>query len=143
MSWHSLPPCLPVDPPPPNPALDLIRHSWPQLAGIRLAGDTFPRSLDRRGALTLKACGLEAGNSLRSEKSELLKRLQAFAGVDVVREIRWETVAARSPDPDPPAPALISPEVKGLGEKISDPGLKSSFMAACRRILERPSPSRK
>ena len=143
MSWHSLNTCLPARSCAPNPALDLIRHSWPHLAGIRLSGVTFPRALDRRGVLTLKAGGLEAGSALKLGKTELLKRLQAFVGTDVVREIRWEVVEAPAPAPEKPTHTPLTPEEQGLGEKISDPDLKNSFMAACRRILGRPSPSRK
>jgi hypothetical protein len=135
MSWHSLDTCIPSRASEPDPALKLIRHSWSHVAGARLTGCTFPRELDKKGVLTLRVNGIEAGALLKAERSELLKRLQSFAGNAVVREIRWETVAAGPPAPILSAP--VPPDITGLGDGISDPELRNVFTAACRRVLGR------
>ncbi len=143
MSWESLHTCLPAGSSKANPALELIRHSWPHLAGARLSGSTSPRALDRRGMLTLQAAGPGTDDALRAQRLELLKRLQSFAGTEVVRDIRWEFQASPLPAPTPSPPPPLPVNLQGLGEKISDPDLKRAFTNACRRVLGRRSPSQK
>jgi len=142
MSWQSLDRCLPHHPQGSCGALDLIRHSWKSAAGPLLAERTSPVSLDRRGNLALKAWGADTPALLASLKKEMVKRVGAFLGEGIVRDIRWRMVAGTVESSEIP-PSLPVPEAEGLGECITDPGLRDSFTAACRRVLGRRSPSRK
>jgi hypothetical protein len=143
MSWHTLDTCFPSRPRASNQALDLIRHSWKALAGPGMGDRTVPVSLDRRGLLVLKAWGTDTPARLTSGRTEMLKQLGSFIGEGIVRDIRWKIVPGHAEPPEPLPPPGPVPEAEGLGECISDPGLRDSFTAACRRVLGRRSPSRK
>ena len=143
MSWHPLDTCLPPRPRREGGALDLIRHSWRSAAGPLLADRTAPVSLDRRGNLLLKAWGEDTSARLSALKKETVKRLGAFLGEGMVRDIRWRMVSGQVEAPEPVRPPLPVPEAARLGARISDPELRDAFTAACRRVLGRRSPSRK
>jgi len=142
MSWHLLNTCLPPHSRGAGGALDLIRHSWKSAAGPLLAERTAPVSLDRRGNLVLKAWGADTPALLAAMKKEMVKRVGAFLGDGIVSDIRWRMTAGTVEPSDPP-PSFPAPEAEGLGKRISDPGLRDSFTAACRRILGRRPPSRR
>jgi hypothetical protein len=120
---------------------------WRSLAGALPPGAAEPRGLSREGVLTLAVRDASAAAAARKERAELLKRLQAFLGPEVVRTVRWETGPVSGPSlpqaPPPPPPPLPPPaEAVRAAEAIGDPELRARFMAACRALGGADGPAR-
>jgi hypothetical protein len=150
MSWHPLRECLvpaPLTADPQRRVLAWVRQAWASLAGALPPGAAEPRGLSREGVLTVAVRDEAAAAALRKERAELLKRLQAFLGPEVVRAVRWETGPVSGPalpqgTPPPPPPLPLPAEAGRAAAAIGDPELRARFMAACRALGGAGGPER-
>jgi predicted nucleic acid-binding Zn ribbon protein len=106
---------------------------WPELVGERVAARTEPGAL-KNGKLTIRVASAAWLNELSLMRADLVRRINAGLGEELVREVRLLAGSPRQSEPERRRAAPLASEDKRLSDAEPPPALLAEIEQAAGQI---------